>query len=74
MNQWYEAITALEQEGFKHEEAILLLREAELPNPGLIERIGMTIENVFGGRQILSQRQKTVSPHNHRAATRKSVT
>jgi len=74
MYQWHEVITVLEQEGFKHEEAFLLLREAHLPNPGLFKRIGMTVKEIFGTLQGHSQRQQTVSQHTNRAATRKPVT
>lgn len=74
MNQRHDVITVLEQEGFKHEEAVLLLREAHLPNPGLFERIGMTFKEKFGDLQVHSQRQKVVSQHTNRAATRKPVT
>ena len=74
MNQWQDVITALERENFKHEEAILLLREADLPNPGLFERIGMTIRDMIDGMREHLHRQQTTSHHTNRATAKKFVT
>jgi len=74
INQWNEVISALEMENFKHEEAILLLHEANLPNPGLFKRIGMTIKDMFGGLRDPLQKQQTTSQRSDRAVTRKLVT
>lgn len=73
INQWHEVISALEIENFKHEEAVRLMREADLPNPGLFERIGMTIKDMVGGFRGLPKQQPT-SQHGTRATTRKIVT
>ena len=74
INQWNKVITVLEQEGFKHEEAVLLLHKADLPNPGLFERIGMTIKDRFGGFRDQLQRRQPASHHGNRATTRRIVT
>ena len=74
INQWNEVISALEMENFKHEEAILLLREANLPNPGLFKRISMTIKDMFGGLQGHLHKQQATSHRSNRAVTRKLVT
>ena len=74
INQWHEVISALEIENFKHEEAVRLLREADLPNPGLFERIGMTIKDMFVGFRGQLQKQQPASQHGSRATTRKFVT
>ena len=74
MNQWHEVITVLEQEGFKHEDAVLLLREADLPDPGLFEQIRMINREIFGKLQRYSQFQRKASHHTNRTATRKPVT
>lgn len=74
INQWHEVISALELENFKHEEAALLLREANLPNPGLFERIGITVKDMFGGFRGQPQKQQPASRHGSRATARKLVT
>ena len=74
INQWHEVISTLEQENFKHEEAVRLMREADLPNPGLFERIGMTIKDMFVGFRGQLQKQRPASQHGTRATTRKLVT
>ena len=74
INQWHEVISALELENFKHEEAVRLMREADLPNPGLFERIGMTLKDTFGGFRGQLQKQQPASRQTSRATTQKIVT
>jgi hypothetical protein len=74
INQWHEVISALELESFKHEEAVRLMREADLPNPGLFERIGMTLKDILGGFRGQLQKQQPVARHASRATTQKYVT
>jgi len=74
LNQWHEVIAALELENFKHEDATLLLREADLPNPGLFKRISMTLKDMFGDLQVHPQRGQTASHRGSHTTTRKLVT
>ena len=74
INEWHEVITVLKRENFGHEEAVLQLRKADLSNPGLFERIGATVRDIFGGSRGHHKKQQTVSRSNNRAIIRRHVT